>query len=585
MKTVAHTNHNNRAEASEAVPSPQARFTELLRPELRDISILILLALISGVLYLATPLAVDAVVNNIAFGGRDVVYLTALLTLSAVLLIFLVFLGVIRTSQHYVMELVQRRLVMRMAADMTYRLPRVRHDAINEKMKPDLVNRFFDILTVEKSSALLLLEAVNLILGSMVGLVILVFYHPFLLLFSLVLIALIVFIMFGLGRGAVRTKVSESYRKHALAGWLEQLAHYSLLFKSGSGPEMACKRADQLGHDYLDARKAHFRILLRQIIGFLGLQAFANASLLSIGGYLVLQGELTLGQLVASELIVAGIVTSFSNMGKQLEAFYDAMGSVDKLGYIVDLPIEPQGGKSVIDETMEGKAFEVEFRRVSFDFGPNRPILTDFSYIFKPGSRVAVTGPLGSGSSTMLDFLFGLREPCSGQILVNGVDLRQWNLQEFRGLASLLRGEEIVEGTVLENILMGRDHIDLKQVNAVIDRVNLTNVIARLDNGLDTHLKFGASKLSYTSKILLALARVLVNPPSLLIVDRFLKELDAELRGKIVEELFDRSRCWTLFLATWDKTLVDRCDIVVELTHGGEWTVRHNQEQPTGGNS
>lgn len=565
------------------MPSPQARLAELLRPELRDIGILILLALISGVLYLATPLAVDAVVNNIAFGGQDAVYLTALFTLSVVLLIFLVFLGIIRASQHYVTEMVQRRLVMRMAADMTYRLPRVRHDAISEKMKPDLVNRFFDILTVEKSSALLLLEAVNLVLGSIVGLSILVFYHPFLLLFSLVLIALILLITFGMGRGAIRTKVSESYKKHALAGWLEQLALYPLLFKSGSGPQMACKRADQLGHEYLDARSAHFRILLRQIIGFLGLQAFANAALLSIGGYLVLQGEFTLGQLVASELIVAGIVTSFSTMGKHLEAFYDAMGSVDKLGYIVDLPIETQGGKSIVAETMKDKPFEVEFRKVSFDYGPNRPILTDFSYSFPPGSRVAITGPLGSGSSTMLDFLFGLREPCSGQILMNGVDLRQCDLQAFRKSASLLRGEEIVEGTVLENILMGRDYIDLKQVNTAIDRVNLTDVIARLDDGLDTHLKFGASKLSYTSKILLALTRVLVDPPSLLIVDRFLKELDAELRGKIVEELFDRSRPWTLFLATWDKELIDRCDIVVELSNGGEFTVRHNQGKSTGG--
>lgn len=584
MKTANHTDHTNPAEASEAVPSPQSRLVELLRPEFGDIGILIILALISGVLYLATPLAVDAVVNNIAFGGRDVVYLTALLTLSAVLMIFLVFLGIIRASQHYVTEMVQRRLVMRMAADMTYRLPRVRHDAISEKMKPDLVNRFFDILTVEKSSALLLLEGVNLILGSIVGLAILVFYHPFLLLFSLVLIVLILFITFGLGRGAVQTKVAESYKKHALAGWLEQVALYPLLFKSGSGPEMACTRSDQLGHEYLDARKAHFRILLQQIIGFLGLQAFANASLLSIGGYLVLHGELTLGQLVASELIVASIVTSFSNMGKHLEAFYDAMGSVDKLGYIVDLPIEPQGGQSVIDETMTDTPFEVEFRKVSFDYGPNRPILTDFSCIFKPGSRVAVTGPLGSGSSTLLDFLFGLREPSSGQVLMNGVDLRQLNLQTFRDSASLLRGAEIVEGTVLENILMGRDHINLKQVDAVIDRVNLTNVIARLDNGLDTHLGSGASKLSSTSKILLALARVLVDPPSLLIVDRFLKELDADLRTKIVEELFDRSRPWTLFLATWDEVLVNRCDIVVELTHGGEWTVRRNQGQSTGGN-
>jgi len=146
-----------------------------------------------------------------------------------------------------------------------------------------------------------------------------------------------------------------------------------------------------------------------------------------------------------------------------------------------------------------------------------------------------------------------------------------------------LRYKEFVEGTVLENILAGRSDIDLKDVNAVLDRVNLTDVVAQLDNGLDTHLKFGATSLSYSSSILLVLARVLVEPPSLLIVDRFLKELDSELRGKIEDELFDRSRPWTLFLATWDKATVERCDIVIELSKGGEWTIHQNKNRSKGG--
>ena len=583
MTNANHTSYSNNTAVSNTVPSPQSRCLELLRPEFRDIFILILLALVSGVLYLATPIAVDAVVNNIAFGGRDAVYLQALFTLSFALLILLLFLGVIRASQHYVMETIQRRLVMRMAADMSYRLPRVKHDALSEKMKPDLVNRFFDILTVEKSSALLLLEGVNLVLGAFVGLIVLAFYHPFLLLFNLILIALVLLITFGLGRKAIRTKVNESYKKHALANWLEQIALYSLLFKSDKGPEMACRRSDQLGYEYLDARKSHFRILMQQIVGFLGLQAFANAALLSVGGYLVLQGELTLGQLVASELILAGIVASFSSMGKHLEAFYDAMGSVDKLGYIVDLPIERQGGQLVAEEAIERKPFEVEFRRVSFGYGARKTILNDFSLVFPAGSRVAITGPLGSGSTSMLDLLFGLREPTSGQILVNNVDFRQWDLRTFRASTSLLRNEELFEGTVLENILVGRENIDLKEVNAVLDRVNLTNMVAQLEGGLNKQLKVGASTLSYSSRILLVLARVLVEPPSLLLVDRFLKELDPELRAKIVDELFDRSRPWTLFLTTWDQALVDRCDIVIELSHGGGWTVRRDGKGSTEG--
>ena len=122
----------------------------------------------------------------------------------------------------------------------------------------------------------------------------------------------------------------------------------------------------------------------------------------------------------------------------------------------------------------------------------------------------------------------------------------------------------------------------LKKVNAALDRVNLTNLIAQLEDGLNTKLRPGAWKLSYSSRILLMLARVLVDPPALLIVDRFLKELDVELRAGIIDELFDRSRPWTLFLATWDKELVNRCDTVIELSQGGGWTVRRNETRIMG---
>lgn len=556
------------------------RTFELLRPEFRDIFILISFALISGILYLATPLAVDAVVNNIAFGGQESVYAQALLTLSFALLAFLLVLGVVRASQHYVMEIIQRRLVIRIAADMSYRLPRVRHDSLEEKKRPDLVNRFFDILTVEKSSALLLLEGVNLLLGAVVGLIVLGFYHPFLLIFDIVLIVLIAIIVFGLGRRAVRTKIRESYKKHDMAGWLEQMALYPLLFKSAGGPALASQRADVLAKEYLEARQAHFRILLRQIVGFLGLQAFANAALLSIGGYLVLKGELTLGQLVASELIVAGIVASLASMGKHLEAFYDAMGSVDKLGYIVDLPIERQHDESFQEPKGNRQPSAVEFRNMSFGYGPGKSIIENFSLSIPPGSRVAVTGPLGSGTTTLMDLLYGLREPSSGQILVDEKDLRHWDLKAFRSASSLVRHDEMIEGTILENILLGREHVGLKEVNEVLVRLNLTGMVADLKDGLDTRLKVGGSPLSYSRRIRMILARMLVDPPSLLIVDRFLKELDAELRQRVVDELFDRSRPWTLFIATWDQVLVNRCDIVIELTSGSEWRVRYPQSKP-----
>lgn len=556
--------------------SPQSRLWELLRPERGDIMSLVVFAFFTGVLYLATPLAVDAVVNNIAFGGQQKVYTQALLILSFALLVFLGFLAIVRVAQHVVMELVQRRLVVRIAADMAYRFPRLKYGKVVSGYQPDLVNRFFDILTVEKSSSMLLLEGLNLVLGTLVGLVVLGFYHPFLLAFDLLLIGLILVLAFGFGRGAVRSKIAESYNKHVLAGWLEQLGFFPLLFKSAGGAEFGCRKTDELSQQYLESRQSHFKILLRQVAGFLALQALANAALLAIGGRLVLEGELTLGQLVASELIVSAIVASLASMGKHLEAFYDAMGAMDKLGYIVDLPVEREGGDTS-DQEGTG-AMDVELVNLGFSYDSSRPVLEDMSVKIPKGSRVAVTGRMGAGKSTMLDLLFGLRDPQGGQVLVGGVDVRDWDLPKLRERISLIRDHDLVDGTLLENVILGREGIPTSRVQDVLKSLRLTEVVSRLDGGLRTRLKMGGYPLSYSERIRLILARAMAQSPSVLLLDRFLEDWDGDNREAINDFLFDPVQPWTLFIATRDHSIIDRCDLVIQLDRDGSSRIINAKE-------
>ena len=253
---------------------------------------------------------------------------------------FLTFAAALRGLLSYVVEILQRRLFVRLVADLAYRLPRVRGTAFDGMHAPELVNRFFEIVTVQKAASSLLLDAVSIILQTFVGMAVLAFYHPFLLGFDLVLLMLIAFITFGLGRGAVKTAVNESIAKYAVGAWLEELVRHPTAFKLHSGHQFALDRSDRLTVDYLDARKKHYRIVLRQLLFALGLQATVATALLGLGGWLVIQGQLTLGQLVAAELIVTVIVGSFAKMGKHLESFYDLLASMDKLGHLFDLPTE-----------------------------------------------------------------------------------------------------------------------------------------------------------------------------------------------------------------------------------------------------
>lgn len=541
-------------------PAPHRRLLGLMRAEMPDVWSIVIFSAITGILYLAVPLTVDAVVNNIAFGGQDQVYLQALVILSVALLAFLGLLAFVRAVQHYLTEVIQRRIFVRLAADLAYRLPRVTAASTDQMHVPELVNRFFDVLTVQKSTALLLLEGVNLVLSAVIGMIVLGFYHPSLLAFDLALLGLVCFIVFGLGRGAVKTSIQESVSKYAIAGWLEQLAHFPNLFKSPGGEKFALDRTDLLARRYLDARRSHFRVLIRQISGLLALQAIASSSLLVVGGVLVLSGELTLGQLVASEIIVNAVVASVAKLGKHLEGWYDAMAAVDKLGYLIDLETEREHGEtpSVRSQPAQVEVSELEF---AYDL---KPVFSRLTFKLQPGARAGLLAPLGGGASTLIDLLYGLRTPSTGHILIDRLDVRQWSLPALRHDVALVRGHDILDATVTENVQLGRAEIGLDEVRDALAAVRLLDDVLMLPLGLDSPLLLGGRPFTSLQRTRLVLARAIVGRPRLLLVDKTLDSLEPDALEALCTLLFDQNQPWTLVVATHDLAVIRRCNQLIQ---------------------
>ncbi len=539
---------------------PHIRLFDLLRPERKDITIIITFSIITGLLYLATPLAVDAVVQNIAFGGQQQVYIQTLLIFSFALLIFLILLSLISAAQHYVAELIQQRIFVRLATDLSFRLPRLRFSSWEQSRTQEMINRFLDVTTLQKSSAMILLDGVNVVLSSGIGMLVLAFYHPFLLAFDIVLVAVLLFILFPMGRHGVETSIRESYAKHAVAGWLEQLVLFPLVFKTPAGKELALKRSGAYVDDYLTKRTAHYRVLLRQIIGLLGMQAIASAGLLAVGGALVLGGELTLGQLVASELIVSAIVSALVGLGKHIEIWYDALAATDKLGSIVDLSIEPETGESpALAET----PLAIQFQELSFGF--DSPLLQNFSYSIKPGEFIGITGSLGSGTGSLLDLAYGLRKATRGTVLVANQDIRLWHLDTIRSGMALMRQTEVFEGSIAENVRLGDKSISLDAVRTSLSKVGLLERVRQLPEGIDTVLEAGGRPLSSGENRLLCLARTLAGNPKAILLDKVLDGLDDKQFAHALNTLFAPERKWTLMIASRDPQILNRCDRVIHL--------------------
>lgn len=537
--------------------APLRRLLHFIRPEKKDLWVVVVFSLIVGVLTLATPIAVEALVNTVAFGQ----FLQPVVVLALMLFVFLGFAAAMRALITFVVEILQRRLFIRVVEDLAFRFPRVQSSALNHHSGPELANRFFDVVTVQKTTSALLLDGITIVLQTVIGMAVLAFYHPFLLGFDIVLLASIAFTTFVLGRGAVRSAIYESKAKYKIAAWLEELPRHPTAFKFHGGQRLAADRADQLAVDWLDYRRKHFRILMRQILFALGLQAIAATVLLGLGGWLVIIGELTLGQLVAAELIVTVIVGSFAKLGKHLESFYDLLASVDKLGVLFDLPVEPHDRLLHGHSDRPAKLVARELNYNSTDGGLAQVVNLNIN----SGEKVAVLGSTRTGKSLLLELITGMKSPTSGQILLDDIDLRELRPDSLREHLSLASDIEIFHGTLDENVHLGRTHISARDVRDALETVGLLDDILRLPEGLNTMLQTGGFPLSESQAALLMLARAIVGRPRLLLVDGTLDRLADDTRDRLIQQLTDSKAPWTLVLATRQVQLAHQCERVITL--------------------
>jgi len=538
---------------------PFRRLMGLMKPDRGDIWIVVLFAVGVGVLTLTTPVVTMAVVNTVALGTL----VQQLIVLCAALFFALALAGALTFFQGIVVEYMQRRLFARVAADLGYRLPRVDLSAFDRQHGPELVNRFFDVLTVQKAAATLLLDGVTIALQVFIGLLLLGFYHVYLLGFDLFLIASLVLLFFVMGRGAVRTAVRESIAKYAVAGWIEEMARHPIAFKMAGGPQLALERTDALMRQYLNARHEHFRILVRQIAFALVLQAVTTVALLAIGGWLVISNQLLLGELVAAQIVVTLVVATFAKLGKQLEAFYDILAATDKLGHLIDLPLE-RGGGARHEALSDGAAVIGHDLSFAYD-GAHRNALEHLSFAIKPGERVALMGPNGAGKSTLVDVLYALREPTAGWVELDGMDLRAMRLDTVREHVALVDRIEVIEGTVLENVRLGRDNVTTGDVRDALRKVGLWRTVQEFPDGLNTMLWPGGNPLSLGQANRLMLARAIVGQPRLLILDETLDHMDADIRETVIPAIMSREARWTLVIVTHSEEVGALCDRVIRL--------------------
>jgi ABC-type bacteriocin/lantibiotic exporter with double-glycine peptidase domain len=542
---------------SGSTPRPWKRLADALRFERSDLWTVIAFAMTVGVLSIVTPAAIEALVNTVAFG----VQLWPVIVLAGVMFGFLILSVLLRAMQLFVVECLQRRFFVRTADAFADHFARAEIESFDGRNPTDIVNRFFEVATVQKAFATLLVDGIGVVTVTLVGLAVLAFYHPYLLTFAAVMAALVFFLLFVLGIGGVKSSIAESYAKFDVAAWLEELAKCPHTFRFGRGGELAHRRADELADAYVTARRRHFRVIWRQTLFAFLLEAVAMTVLLGLGGWLVINRQLTLGQLVAGELIVALVLAAISKSGKYIETFYDLQASLDKLGVIDQLPLERQGGE-VLPAGDRPMRVVVEVRKWTPDGRDAAEPLRRLE--ISAGERVAVCGPSGSGKTRLMETLALLRVPGEGLLELDGLDARSLDRPQTRLQMAYVGQAETFADTLAENIRVGRSELSAADVRRALEMVGLANTVARLPDGVATPIASDGLPLSANDVSRLSIARAIAGKPRLLLINGMLDRLDLRTCPELIESLFDPAAPWTLVIVTARDEIKSWCDRVVE---------------------
>lgn len=540
------------------------RLWQLLQPSYGDIAMVAIYTFFVGVFFMAVPLTAQSLINALASG----VFNQPVLILGSAIFIGLLIAGVLRVVQLKLVEIIQQKVFVHSALKISHKLLHVQESAFSQRYAPEVLNRFFDVLTIQKCLAKFLLDGPASLMQVILGMLLISIYSPWFLLFNLVLIVGMAIVIL-LGKGGYPTSVAESIKKYRVAQWLEEMGQCRVSFKMSGSPDSLQHKTDALLKEYLTERQRHFSVIIRQSAANYFIQALATSGVLVIGSILVMNGLLTLGQLVASEIVILVILSATDKLVHYFESVYDLFTGVDKLHDVLELEQEAEKGRTLSDTISGG--IHVECDRVSFGYDANHWVIHQLNLELTPGSHTSIVGPSGMGKSTLAGLLCGLYPLQQGEIRLHGFNIDQYDIRELRKAVALVSNSfELFEGTVLDNILLGLtpDQLPEGALEWAIETTHLHRDLEQYSSGLNHKVSTAGVNLSQGQRHRILLARAILQKPKLLILDEALTGMDERTKLIILENLFSPNNDWTILNISHDAEIVERSEMVHLMVQG-----------------
>jgi ABC-type bacteriocin/lantibiotic exporter with double-glycine peptidase domain len=543
--------------------SPVARIYNLVKLERKEITAIYFFAILSGVIQLSLPLGVQAIIGFVIGGAMS----TSLIILISLVILGVLLTGLMQVSQMRLNEKVQQKIFVRYSFAFAECLPKLDLRKTGGFYLPELVNRFFEVPTLQKGLSKLLLEIPAATIQLLFGLVLLAFYHPAFILFGVILIVILWLILYYTGNRGLETSLSESDNKYSIAAWLEEMARTIKSLKFSSDTRYHLQKTDEKVASYLKIRTMHFKILLQQFYTLVGFKVINTASMMIVGSILLVNQQLNIGQFIAAEIVIILVINSVEKLIGNLENVYDVLTAVDKLGKFIDKPIEKTG-------TMQFSPAEngtsVQMNNVSFGYLTGKKVLNDISIKINAGEKVAIAGVDGSGKSTLLKLLTGSYQDFEGSILLNNIPLGNYDLSSLRKQTGImLSQQEIFEGSLIDNITMGSTSISFQKINALAKKTGLLSYISSLSRGYDTELDATGIRLPKNVVHKILLVRALAHDPSLLLLEEPWQGIEDINKKQVQETLLHETKNATLIVVTHDENFLQQCDKIIYMEQNG----------------
>ena len=464
-------------------------------------------------------------------------------------------------------ENLQQKIFIRSAFEFTYRIPKLKFSSTYNKHSSEIANRFFDTLSIQKGTSKLLTDFSAALLQILFGIILLSLYHPFFIIFGILLSILLYLIYRFSYESGLKTSLKESKFKYKVAGWLQELSRNNFSFKNPLHLEFALEKNNRLVNDYINYREQHFRVIKRQFSQLIGFKVIITASLLLIGGFLVLNQQMNIGQFVAAEIIILLVINSVEKIILGLETFYDVLTSVEKIGEVTDLEIESE---SEVNQTNCFINLSLELENVNFKFEDDTTnALENINLKINQSEKIVIEGDNGSGKTTLIRILSGLIQPTQGHFIINDDTFNKMDINQYRThFGCILQGETLFEGTIFENLTFNNPNISNEDIKWALDNLKLTSFIKTLPNGLNTPIFPDGKQLSSSNIQKILLARCVLHKPRILFLENPTDKMDVATSQEIIAFLMDPNQKWTVVVTSNNKQFSAKSNRVITMQKG-----------------